>query len=59
MTDFELMKAILEKAECEEDIYFAPDDSEINIEHGVTILFHPGGDIQSVVGHQPWGCEND
>jgi hypothetical protein len=43
VTDFELMKAILEKAECEEDIYFAPDDSEINIEHGVTILFHPEG----------------
>lgn len=59
MTDFELMKAILERAECEEDIYFAPDESEIVVESGATFYFHPGGDIQTVVAHQSWGCEND
>lgn len=59
MTDFELMKAILERAECEEDIYFAPDDSEIQIDRGVTIYFHPGGDIQLVVTHNSWRMGDD
>ena len=51
MTDFELMKAILEKAYCDEDVYFAPDDSEITVDRGVSFYFHPGGDIDSIVPH--------
>lgn len=60
MTDFELMKAILERAECEEDIYFASDESEIAIDGGVTIYFHAGGDIEVIYPH--WnqvGTTND
>jgi len=51
MNDFELMKAIIEKGYCAEDVYFSPDESEIGIEHGITIYFHPSGDIDTIVPH--------
>lgn len=51
MTDFELMKAILERAECDEEVYFAPDESEIVVDHGITFYFHPGGDIHIITPH--------
>jgi len=51
MTDFELMKAILEKAYSNEPVYFAPDESEITIDYGASFYFHPGGEIDSIHPH--------
>ena len=51
MNDFQLMKAVIEKGYCDDDIYYAPDESVIEIEHALTFYFHPDGDLESIVPH--------
>jgi hypothetical protein len=45
------MKAVIEKGYCDSDIYYAPDESVIEIEHGVSFYFHPDGGLESIVPH--------
>jgi hypothetical protein len=48
MTDFELLKIILEKVDSDYGVYISPDDNEISFIGGSTIYFHPGGDVEYV-----------
>ena len=59
MNDFQLLKAVLEKAECDSDIYFDGDESCIEIPGGVTIYFHPSGDIDGIATHADMLYEED